>query len=103
MIPPNVVSEAVPVPVPIAVAVNTTPKIFLDAPINLKSVVPKLVITYVCPITTELAMTVCGVVTVKNTGRPVYNLVVPACPVGVKLTVILFEPAVVLVAVLRSL
>ena len=100
--PPNVVNEAVPVPVPTAVAVNTTPKTFLDAPINLKSVVPKLAITYVCPIMTAVAITVSGVVTVKNTGRPVYSLVVPACPVGVNCTVILFEPDVVLVAVLRS-
>ena len=47
---------AVPVPVPTSVAVNTTPIVFDAAPINVKSVVPTVVIVYFLLVTKSSAL-----------------------------------------------
>ena len=48
---------AVPVPVPTPVAVNSNPTVFDDAPTNVKSVVPNVVIEYLYPTSNVVAPT----------------------------------------------
>ena len=55
MLPPATIF-AVPVPDPIPVAVNVIPTVLLAAPIRVKFVVPRLVITYEVPTTKDPAV-----------------------------------------------
>jgi hypothetical protein len=59
-------STAAPVPAPTPVAVNETPTEFVFAPINVKSVVPTVVMKYVWPTTKEPAVTKVAPISVKS-------------------------------------